>query len=186
MIEKLYTYLLLLMLPCFSVEANNPIENRISSAKKSLPKGARIVVSYSDTRRHKLYFTVRDRLFSYDVITGKKCDETFATTKYSKIKECWLSPDSTYIFMAVDNGPFSSFYLDNGQTLWRLDTRTKRSRRIGEGFEIIHKKGCIVIRKASRCLNPKAQQSRQKWMGQDHYYDLNGKIIWAKDEYKIK
>ena len=82
------------MLPCFSVEANNPIENRISSAKKSLPKGARIVVSYSDTRRHKLSVTVRDRLFSYDVITGKKCDETFATTKYSKIKECWLSPDS--------------------------------------------------------------------------------------------
>ena len=174
------------MLPCFSVEANNPIENRISSAKKSLPKGARIVVSYWGTRGQKLELIVRVLMVSYDGITRNKCGETFATTKYSKIKECWLSPDSTYIFMAVDNGPFSSFYLDNGQTLWRLDTRTKRSRRIGEGFEISHKKGCIVIRKASRCLNPKAQQSRQKWMGQDHYYDLNGKIIWAKDEYKIK
>jgi hypothetical protein len=179
-------FLILLCSGYTTAQAQSPIANRVKAMAKQLPPSAQVVAKYTDNHRHGLYYIQDNRLFFADAETSRRSEVNFATEAYSKILSCWLSPDSNFIFIVVDRGSYASFYLDDGQELWRYDVRRKSPMNVGQGFKIVRQSGSIVISKASRCLNPDAPQSRQHWMAQDHYYDLYGKIIWAKDEYRVK
>lgn len=166
--------------------AQTPVANRIKGLIKTLPAGSTVVAKYTDNHRHCLYYVSGHRLYCYDVLTGQREDVNFSNSSYTHILSTWLSPDGNFFFVAVDKGSLSPFYLDSGQELWRYNSRTKRSFKVGQGYYIERHKEAIVIKRASRCLNPNAPQSHQRWMGQDHYYDLYGKVIFAKEEFEIK
>lgn len=166
--------------------AQTPVANRVKAVVKHLPKSAVVVAKYTDNHRHSLYYIYNNRLYFYDVLTGRKDDVVFTTDSYTKILSSWLSPDGNFFFIAIDRGAFAHFYLDDGQELCRYDSRTKRYTKVGQGYHIEKQKGCYVIKRASRCLNPKAPQHHQKWMGREHYYDLYGMVIFIKDEFPIK
>ncbi len=173
-----------LLLALLSV-AQTPVANRVKAVVAHLPRQASVVAKYTDVYRHCLYFTMANRLYQYDVLTDRQHDVSFTGNSYAHIITTWLSPDGNFFFIAVDRGNLSSFYLDDGQEVWRYDSRKHKTKKIGQGFCIEVQKGCIVIKRASRCLNPDAAPKHQQWMAQDHYYDLYGNIIWAKDEYKV-
>jgi hypothetical protein len=177
---------LLLLLWCCAVTAQTPVANRIKAMTEALPKSAVVVAKYTDNARHCLYYILHNRLFCYDVLTDKSKEVNLVSSSYMRIITSWLSPDGNFFFVAVDRGSFAKFYLDDGQELWRYDSFTHRPLKVGQGFSIERQKGCFIIKRASRCLNPQAAQSRQHWMAQDHYYDLYGKNIWAKDEYQVR
>lgn len=166
--------------------AQTPVANRVNAMAKSLAPQAKVVAKYTDNHRHCLYFTQADRLYRYDVETSRREDVNFTTDAYARILATWLSPDGNFFFIAVDRGANADFYLDDGQELWRYDSRKKTSYKVGQGFKIRREKESFVISRASRSLNPDAPQSKQQWMAQDHYYDLFGKVIWAKEEYRVK
>lgn len=166
--------------------AQTPIAHRVKATIDYLPKDIGIVAKYTDNTRHCLFYTYNQRLYIYDVLTDKKHEVTFNAKGYEKIIKTYLSPDGDFVFVAIDNGDLASFYLEDGQELWCIDSRNRRASIVGKGYSIIKRKGCFIIKKASRCLNPSAPQSHQKWMGKDHYYDLTGKVIWTKEEYLIK
>lgn len=184
--SKLHILCLVFLCSICTAGAQTPIANRVQAMARSLAPHAKIVAKYTDNQRHCLYYTYADRLYSFDVITNRHNDISFATDAYANIISSWLSPDGNFIFIAVDRGNYANFYLEDGKELWRYDTREKTAVKIGSGFYIWHKPGCLIICRASRCLNPEAPRSHQQWMAQDHYYDLYGKIIWAKGEYRVK
>lgn len=179
------TSLLASTLLCVAANSQTPIANRIRGVARSLPQNAAVVARYADHKRHSLYYVAGNRLYRYDVITGKREESVFANTSYTRILNTWLSPDGSSIFIAVDKGLEPAAYMDRGHELWRYDSYTGQSYRIGQGFKIVRLKGCYVIKRATRCLNPSEPFQKQRWMAQDHYYDLDGKIIWAKDEYEV-
>lgn len=165
--------------------AQTPVANRVKAVVAHLPCQARVVAKYTDVYRHCLYFTMANRLYQYDVLTDRQHDVPFTGNSYAHIITTWLSPDGNFFFIAVDRGNLASFYLDDGQEVWRYDSRKRKYKKIGQGFCVEVQKGCIVIKRASRCLNPNATPKHQQWMAQGHYYGLYGNIIWTKDEYKI-
>jgi hypothetical protein len=165
--------------------SQTPVANRVKGVVKSLPKTSVVVAKYTDNQRHCLYYTDSNRLFCYDVISNRREETVFSNTSYNKILSTWLSPDGNFIFIAVDKGNLATSYMDAGQELWRYDSRNKRFIKVGVGFNIERKKGCIVIKRGTRCLNPSAPPDKQRWMAQNHFYDLYGKVIWAKDEYEV-
>lgn len=166
--------------------AQTPVANRVKAVVKSLPAQAQVVAKYTDNQRHCLYYTLRNRLFRYDVKTDKREEISFSPNPYSSIITTWLSADGNAFFIALDRKNLVSFYLDNGQELWRYDSHTKQPKRIGVGFSISHLGERITIKRASRCLNPQAAQSRQRWMVCDHHYDGNGTPLGKGEEYKLK
>ena len=165
--------------------AQTPVANRVKAMAKSLPETYVVVAKYTDNHRHSLYYTNTNRLYRYDVLTNRREEAVFSNTSYDKILLTWLSPDGNFIFIAVDKGNLVPSYMDAGQELWRYDSRTKRYYKVGVGFNIKRRKGCIIIKRGTRCLNPAAPPDKQRWMAQDHYYDLYGKVIWAKEEYEV-
>ncbi len=177
---------LLLLWTLTPAVAQTPVANRVNAMAKSLAPLAQVVAKYTDGHRHCLYFTQANRLYRYDVVTNRREDVSFAIKPYVKIMATWLSPDGNFIFIAIDRGANADFYLDDGKELWRYDSRKQTSYKVGQGFRIWREKGCFVISRASRSLNPDAPQSKQQWMAQDHYYDLFGKVIWAKEEYRVR
>lgn len=179
-------HIALLLCCCLSALSQTPVANRIQAVVRHLPASATVVAKYTDNHRHCLYYTSNNRLYRCDVLNGRRNEVTFTNNSYTKIISSWLSPDGNFFFLALDRGSLADFYLDDGQELWRIDSRTRRSLKVGQGYHIRKEKGCYVIKRASRCLNPKASQSRQKWMGRDHYYDLYGMVIFVKDEFPIK
>ncbi|MBM6992095.1 MAG: hypothetical protein I3J02_02370 [Prevotella sp.] len=177
---------ILLLLFSSAAHAQTPIANRIKSLIKALPIGSKVVAKYTDTHRHCLYYISEHRLYCYDVLTGQRKNVNFSTSNYTHILSTWLSPDGNFFFVAVDKGSLSPSYIESGQELWRFDSRTKRSYKVGQGYFIEHRKKCIIIKQASRCFNPTAPRDKKRWMGQNHYYDLYGKVIYAKEEFEIK
>lgn len=166
--------------------SQTPVANRVRAVAKSLRKPAVVVAKYTDNRRHCLYFRDLYRLFRYDVISNRREDVVFSTTSYTKILSTWLSPDGDFIFVVVDKGGLVPSYMEAGQELWKYDSHTGKYSKIGAGFRIQHRKGCIVIKRGTRCLNPTMPPAKQRWMAQDHFFDLYGKVIWAKDEYRVE
>jgi hypothetical protein len=165
--------------------AQTPVANRVKAFAKVISKEAHVVAKYTDDQRHCLYFTYGSRLFRYDVLTDKKNEVTFSDNSYSKIISTWISPDSKYIFLTVDKGVLSESYFMNGQELWRYDTFNLSYKRIGSGFSIIKKPKYIIIKKATRCLNPQAPADQQHWMATDHYFYADGTMSYTKEEYRI-
>lgn len=177
---------LMTLTPTGTCKAQTPVANRVKAFARSLNHEAHVVAKYTDNRRHCLYYTSGNRLFRYDVLTDEKTEVNFSTNSYAKILSTWLSPDGNYIFIAIDKGILAESYLINGQELWRYDSNGLKSKLIGSGFAIESKPKCIVIKKATRCLNPQAPADKQHWMAKNHYFNVDGTIIWAKEEYKIK
>lgn len=174
---------LLLSTAAFS---QTPVANRVKGVVKHLPKEAVVVAKYTDNARHSLYYIEANRLYCYDVLTNKREEFVFVNSSYDHIIANWLSPDGNFVFIAIDKGKNVSNYMDSGQELWRIDSQTRRRTRVGVGFSIERRKGCYIIKRGTRCLNPSAPVEQQRWMAQDHYYDLYGDVIWAKDEYEVK
>lgn len=168
-----------------SAIAQTPVANRVKAVVRHLPDGAAVVAKYTDNNRHSLYYILHNRLYRFDVVTNTNEDVSFATEGYSRILSSYLSPDGNFVFIAVDRGPLANFYPDDGQVLWRIDSRTRRIQRIQSGFKVEKLKTCFVIRKVYRCLNPRSPRAHQKWTARNHYFDLYGKVIYAKDEYPI-
>jgi hypothetical protein len=181
-----FASLLVALLLCTTAYSQTPVANRIKAMVRSLPSEAIVVAKYTDNHRHCLYYIEGNRLFCYDVMVNRREEVHFANGSYDKILSAWLSPDGNFFFIAVDKGNLVNSYMDCGQELWRFDSRTKRTYKVGVGFKIEHRKKCIVIKRGSRCLNPSAPPSRRRWMAQDHFYDPYGKVIWAKEEYEVK
>jgi hypothetical protein len=177
---------LIVSLTALPTRAQTPVAIRVKAVVKSLPPHASVVAKYTDNKRHCLYYTLQNRLYCYDVVANKNEEVTFTQGGYSRILSAWYSPDGNFLFIAIDRGTYSNFYLDDGQELIRYDSFLHRSYSVGTGYKIERRKGCYVIKKASRCLNPSAPQSSQHWLARDHYYDLYGKTIWAKEEYRVK
>ena len=179
-------FIVLLLSLSLHVAAQTPVANRVNAVVRHLPSSAIVVAKYTDNHRHCLYYIINNRLYRYDVLNGRKEEVAFSTDSYSKVLSCWMSPDGNFFFICVDRRGISHFYLDDGQELWRYDSRTRRIMKIGQGYHVKKNDSCITIKRASRCTNPSAPQSHQKWMARDHYYDLYGKVIFVKDEFPIK
>ncbi len=165
--------------------AQTPIAIRVNAASKVLSGKGKVVARYKDRHRHGVYYIREHRLYFYDVMTNHTTDVTFTNSAYDKVVNSWLSPDGNYFFIVVDRASMVRNYLDAGQELWRYDSRTKRFSKIGQGFAIRRNHSCMWIKRATRCLNPNDPPKEQRWMAQNHYYDLYGKVIFAKEEYEI-
>jgi hypothetical protein len=165
--------------------SQTPLANRVKAMVNHLSSSANVVAKYTDDRRHCLFYTMHNRLFRYDALKDKNMDVDFASEGYSRIITTFLSPDGDFIFVAVDKGSLASFYPDDGQVLWRIDSRTLRPYKVGDGYKIVIHKDEIIISKAFRCLNPQAPANKRRWTAKDHYYDAYGHVAYAKDEYKI-
>jgi hypothetical protein len=165
--------------------AQTPVANRVNAMAEHLPKTASVIAKYTDNRRHCLYYSMHNRIFRYDVLSNKSIDVNVSSDGYVSILSYFLSPDGNFIFVVVDRGNLSSFYADDGQELWRLDSRSRQTDKIGSGFKIEKRRECIVIKKVFACTNPKASVSKQNWLAKNHLYDLYGHIIYAQDAYKI-
>ena len=174
------------MLTHVGTMAQTPIANRVKAVVKSLPPQAQVVAKYTDTQRHCLYYTLRNRLFRYDVKTNKREEISFSPNPYSAIITTWLSTNGNAFFIAIDRKDLVAFYLDNGQELWAFNSLSKRPKKIGTGFAISHSDKGITIKRASRCVNPKAARNNQHWMICDHHYDGNGTPLGKGEEYKLK
>lgn len=185
-VTKTLFLLSFLLLISHSGIAQTPIANRVKAVIDHLPSDIGVVAKYTDNSRHSLFYTYNHRLYIYDVWNNNKHEVTFNAKGYEKILHTYLSPDGDFVFVVIDNGDLASFYLEDGQELWCIDSRTRRPSFVGKGYRIFKHKGHFIIKKAFKCLNPSAPQSHQKWMGQDHYYDFTGKMLWTKDEYIIK
>lgn len=181
-----FVFLFLTLLSHTVAYSQTPVANRVKAVAGSLKKDAVVVAKYTDNHRHCLYYIEGDRLFCYDVMTNRREEIHFANSSYDKILSAWLSPDGNFFFIAVDKGTPANFYMDCGQELWRFDSRTKRTYKVGVGFRIERRKDNIVIMRGTRCLNPSAPPSRRRWMAQNHFYDLYGKVMWAQEEYEVK
>ena len=114
--------------------AQTPVANRVKAVVAHLPRHASVVAKYTDVYRHCLYFTMANRLYQYDVLTDRQHDVPFTGNSYARIITTWLSPDGNFFFIAVDRGNLASFYLDDGQEVWRYDSRKHKSKKIGQGF----------------------------------------------------
>ena len=97
-----------------------------------------------------------------------------------------MSDDKNTFFIAIDKKGMVPSYLENGQELWMYDSKTRKTKFIGEGFSISHKHNRITIKRASRCINPSAAQSQQHWMIRDHQFDNEGTPLGKSEEYKMR
>lgn len=184
--ERILVFLLLFIGLTMPSNAQTPIANRVHAMAKAMEKKVKVVAKYTDNERHSLYYVARHRLYRWDALTNATQEVSFANNSYDTIIEAWISPDGNIIIVGVDRKSQTTQPLKNGQQVWKLDTRTGQNDLVGEGFSIERRKDCYVVKQATRCINPDALPERQRWMAKDHYYYLDGKVIWSKEEYEIK
>ena len=164
-------------------KASSPIANRVNTAAKHLPLSATLVAKYTDNRRHCLYYIYQNRLYCFDVKSNKTQDINFETNNYSSILRAFSVADGNLLFIAVERKGLTNSYITDGQVLWGINTFNKQSFKIGEGYDISKHKDHFLIKKGARCLNSQAPQHRRKWMIKDHYFYLDGKPMFVKEEY---
>ena len=170
-----------------TISAQTPVANRVKAAAENLPEGCKVVAKYTDNKYHCLFYTMHNRLYKYDVITNRNTDINFTPFAYSSITASYIAPKGKYIFVCIERNPFSQNSPENNRELWRISPDGKESTKIDEGLKIIKRKGCFIVQKLSRMKKKKQKNgSRMQWMMRDHYYDLDGHIIWAKDEYEYE
>lgn len=188
-IKNILLIILFALLSMPSANAQTPVANRIKAAIKHLPKDAEVVAKYTDNERHSLYYVQNNRLFCFDVLKNRNA-EVEIPGNYLKILDYFVVNNGKMLFIAVDRGTLSKSYAIDGQCLYALNPLKHSIKEVGSGYSIekttIKGEDCFAVKKASRCLNPSADPSRQQWMAQDHYYDLTGDVIYAGDEFKIK
>ncbi|MEJ8769972.1 hypothetical protein [Prevotella sp. HCN-7019] len=120
-------------------------------------------------------------------MTNRNTDVNFTPFAYSSISATYIAPKGKYIFICIERSPFSKTSPENNHELWRISPDGKESTKIDEGLNILKRKGCFIIKKISRLRKIKNKNGiKQQWMMRDHYYDLDGHIIWAKDEYEYR
>lgn len=171
-----------------TASAQTPVANRVHTSASNLPANSRIVAKYTDNKRHCLYYCINERLYRYDVVNDKNQETCFSDKAYKSINNTFLSStDSRYIFIDIDLGRRHGNEPGTTHELWRIDTFTNKSTKIGSGCKISRHKDSLVITAFSRCCNPDAPVARQKWMVRDHYYYLeDGKTIFAKEEHQYR
>ena len=184
---KTAAFAILSFINTLTLSAQNPVANRVRAAAESLPDGCETVAKYTDNRYHCLFYTMHNRLYKYDVLTNKNTDVNFTPFAYSSIYATYLAPKGKYIYICIERSPFSQTTPENSHELWRISPDGDESKKIDEGIKIIKRKGCFIIKKLSRIKRVKDKNgTRRQWMMRDHYYNLDGHIIWAKDEYEYK
>lgn len=165
--------------------AQTPIANRVKAMADNLPKECRVVAKYTDDKRHCLYYSMNNRLYKYDVLTNKNHEVKFSTNSYSKILNTYIVDKGRYIYLCVEKDLHPKRSPENIRELWQINTIDMASKKVGSGYNIEKRKGCFIIKKTSRRMVGKAT-GMDKWMVRDHYYDLDGHIIWAKNEYEYR
>ncbi len=163
--------------------AQTPVANRVHASATNLPANSRIIAKYTDNKRHCLYYCDNERIYRYDVITDKNVEIIFSNKAYKSIRNTFLSTKSHYIFIDIDLGQRLANEPRTSHELWRIDTYTNKYTKIGSGYKISRRKDSLVVTAFTRCCNPDALTTRQKWMVRDHYYYLeDGRTIFAKEE----
>lgn len=184
---KIAVFAILALANISALSAQNPVANRVKAAAENLPDGCEIVAKYTDSRYHCLFYTMHNRLYKYDVMTNKNTDVNFTPFAYSSIYATYVAPKGKHIFICIERSPFSQTTPENNHELWMISPDGGESKKIDEGIKIHKRKGCFIIKKISRMKKVKDKNgTRQQWMMRDHYYNLDGHIIWAKDEYEYK
>lgn len=176
----------LLLWLAMAAQAQTPVANRVKAMAKQLPYGCEVVAKYTDNERHCLYYTQHERLYRYNVLTNKKHEVRFSPDAYSSIVDTYVTEKGDYVFVCVEKNLQPKKSPENTQELWRIDTKTLKNKKIGDGFAVEKHKGCFIIKKVSRVLESPSQPEKKQWMVQDHYYFLDGRTLWAKDEYLYK
>ncbi len=176
---------LFIVLAAFSLscEGQTAIANRIAAAIDHLPAGAHVAAKFTSNSRHCFYYTYANRLYRYDAIMDNRSEVVFANEPYQSIMDTYLEGDKRYLLVAVNRRGLTSNFLMDGEALWCYDLKKRKFSKSGEGFNIQKRKDCFIISRASRCLNPNDPPQQQRWMVRDHYYELNGKVDYYKDEY---
>ena len=148
-----------------------------------LPKQAKLIANYPG-RQNAVYYRYNERIFVYDK-TRKSYTEIPFGYGYESIKDIYLSPAKSRIFVVLDMGSHADNYVCNGQQLWVINTLNRQSRKLIEGFKAEKRKGCIVMSKADYCLNSKAPIEKRRWKCRNHYFSFTGKVIWSMDDYVV-
>lgn len=149
----------------------------------SLPKQATLIANYPG-RQNAAYYKYNERIFVYDK-TRKSYTEIPFGYGYESIKDIYLSPAKSRIFVVLDMGAHADNYVCSGQQLWVINTLNRQSRKLIEGFKTEKRKGCIVVSKADYCLNSKAPIEKRQWKCRNHYFSFTGKVIWSMDDYVV-
>lgn len=149
----------------------------------TIPKSAKLIANYSG-RQNTIFFTYNGRIYCYDKAQKLSSDIPF-DNGYEKIKDIYLSPAKSRIFVVLDMGARATNYVCDGQQLWVINTLNRQTRKLFEGFRVEKRKGCIVVGKADYCCNSKAPFEQRRWKCRNHYFDFTGKIIWCMDDYEI-
>ena len=152
--------------------------------KTELPKSSKLVISYDD-RRNASYYLYDNRLIFYDK-GAKKGREIMFGYGYDRIKDIYLSPMKSRIFVVLDMGSHSTYYICDGLQLWVINTLNGQKRKLIEGFSVEKRKGCIVVGKVQFCHNSKAPINKRRWRAHNHYFDFTGKVLWMMDDYDVK
>jgi len=178
--------LVVLLCLALSAKAQTPVANRVRAMAARLPEGCKVVAKYTDDKRHCLYYTAHNRLYRYDVLTNKNHEVRFTTEAYSHILNTYITEQGAYVFVCVEKDLHPKEPPENVQELWRISSNDRRNKKIGEGFAIEKRPGCFIIKKVSKRIEPTSGRKKTRWMVQDHYYYLDGRTIWAKEEYEYK
>lgn len=161
-----------------------PIANRVNETAKHVLRNISIVVRYTDSKRHGLYYIHRDKLLCSNVVLNINEELSSIPHKYDKILSLHLSPGGEYIFIYLSKGSKSGWVLENRFELRRINSFNRKSTRVTSGFTIDGAKEGFLLRKAPRYLGPRAPGLRRKWTARDHYFDSMGQATIALPEYE--
>jgi len=118
-----------------------------------------------------------------DVATNKMHEINFEANVYSSILETYVIPENNILFVKVSKRGLTESYARDGQALWAVNVLTKQTFCVGEGYNISKHKDHFLIKKGFKCLNPNADEKHRKWKARDHYFYLDGRPMFVKDEY---
>lgn len=169
--------------------AQTPVANRIRAVVKHLPKSSVVAAKYTDNERHSIYYIVNHRLFCYDVVTDKDAEVAFPEN-YLKIDNCYVVGKEGLLFVVIDRGSLSKNYAKDGKRLYMITPLTKDIKEVGSGFNVrtttLKGEECFCIKKAYRLLNPSEVTGQQQWLAREHFYGIDGSVIYAGKEFKIR
>lgn len=170
-------------------QAQTPVADRIRAAIKHLPKNIEVVAKYTDNQRHCLYYILDHRLYCFDVIKNKNEEVAFPES-YLKILDCYLVRKGKLLFVGVDRGSLSKTYAIDGQKLYMINPLNRKIKEVGSGYSIkksiIRGDECFSIKKAHKFLNPNEVIKDQQWIAKEHFFSIDGTILYAGDEFKIR
>ena len=152
-------------------------------AETKMPKSSKLVASFDD-RRNASYYLYDNRLIYYDKASQKGREIPFGYG-YDRVKDIFLSPMKSRIFVVLDMGTHSTYYICDGLQLWVINTLNGQKRKLIEGFKVEKRKGCIVVGKVQFCHNSKAPLNKRRWRAHNHYFDFTGKVLWMMDDYDV-